>query len=248
MQTRYANIARELAEGIATGRYPVGSLMPPELELADEFAVSRSTIRAAMRELQATGLISRRKSIGTRVEAAGPPREQPGFFQAIGSVEEVQQFGAATIRRPVASTEIVADDDLGQRLGVRPGSKWLRISSLRLWRDRADDPPVCWTDVYVGADFSAGVLGRLDQTSGLISDLIEEISGRRILEIRQDIRAIAVSETLAEALKADGGSPGLEVRRQYLLSPSTLAEISISVYPGPRFTYSTRLTRNMTEQ
>lgn len=243
MQPRYADVARDLAEAIAAGRYPVGSLLPPEIALAEDLGVSRSTIRAAMRELQASGLISRRKSVGTRVEAAAPPHDQPGFFQAVGSIEEVQQFGDATIRRTVETAAIVADDALAARIGVRPGSRWLRVSSLRLWRDKLDDPPVCWTDVYAPEDFADGVRARLDATTGLISTLIEELSGRRILEIRQNIRAVPVPPDLAGPLRAVEGSAALEVRRQYVFGPGTLAEISLSIHPGDRFAYSTRLTR-----
>lgn len=243
MQPRYANVARQLAEAIASGRYPVGSLLPPEVALAEQLGVSRSTVRAAMRELQATGLISRRKSVGTRVEAIGPPAEQPGFFQAIGSIAEVQQFGDATVRRTIEVADEVADDALAVRLGVRPGSRWLRVSSLRLWRDRPDDPPVCWTDVYIADDFAEAVRNRLGETADLLSALIEETSGRRILEIRQQLRALPVPSELADPLRTNAGAAALEVRRQYLLGPSTLAEVSVSIHPGDRFAYSTRLTR-----
>ncbi|MGY3364202.1 DNA-binding GntR family transcriptional regulator [Bradyrhizobium sp. GM2.4] len=56
MVTRYAYVARALMQAIADGRHPVGSLLPNEFELAEQFTVSRSTIRAAMRELQASGI------------------------------------------------------------------------------------------------------------------------------------------------------------------------------------------------
>lgn len=243
MQTRYAHVARELAEAISTGRHPVGSLLPTEMELAEKFAVSRSTIRAAMQELQASGLVSRRKSVGTRVEAAGPPQDQPGFFQAVGGIEEVQQFGDATIRQMSEVCDEVADDDLARRLGVRPGSRWLRISSLRLWRDRSDDPPVCWTDVYIDASFSAEVRSRLEETTGLYSTLIEDLSGRRIQEIRQRIKAVALPAPQAGALRAETGSAAMELRRQYFLSAGSLAEVSVSLHPGDRFSYSTSLRR-----
>lgn len=240
---RYAHVAQTLTEAIRDGRYPVGSLLPPEVTLADQFGVSRSTVRAAMRELQATGLISRRKSVGTRVEAVSPPEDRPGFFQAVGSIEEVQQFGDATIRQTIETADEVADDALAAQLGAKPGSRWLRVSSLRLWRDRPGDPPVCWTDVYIADEFAKGLRARLDGTNDLLSALIEETSGRRILEIRQQIRALPVPPEMAEPLKTDAGSAALEVRRQYLISPGSLAEVSFSIHPGDRFSYTTRLTR-----
>lgn len=243
MHTRYAQVAHELTEAISSGRYPIGSLLPTEMELAEQFAVSRSTIRAAMQELQNTGLISRRKSVGTRVEASSPPQDRPGFSQAVGGIEEVQQFGDATIRQTAEVCDEVADDALARRLGVRPGSRWLRISSLRLWRDRPDDLPVCWTDAYIDASFSTKVRAHLEQTTGLFSTLIEELSGRRIQEIRQRIQAVSLPSTQACILQTKKGSPALEIRRQYFLSAASLAEVSISIHPGDRFTYSTALRR-----
>lgn len=243
MQPRYASVAKELSDAIASGLYPVGSILPPEITLAETMGVSRSTMRAAMRELQASGLISRNKSAGTRVEAARPPEAGRDFYQAIGSLEEVQQFGDATIRQTVEVTEIVADDALALQLGVRPGSRWLRISSIRLWRDMPGNLPACWTDAYIAADFATGVQNRLAGSKKLFSELIEETSGRRIQEIRQQIMAKPVPDVLAEPLKTEANAAALVVRRQYVVSQGTLAEVSWSVHPGDRFIHNTKLSR-----
>jgi DNA-binding GntR family transcriptional regulator len=56
----YAEIARELTEAIASGQYPVGTVLPTELELRDHYRTSRHTVRAALHELQQLGLVSRR--------------------------------------------------------------------------------------------------------------------------------------------------------------------------------------------
>ena len=44
-ETRYAQVARDLTDGIANGRFPVGSLLPTELELCEHYAASRHTVR-----------------------------------------------------------------------------------------------------------------------------------------------------------------------------------------------------------
>jgi DNA-binding GntR family transcriptional regulator len=75
----FADIARNLIEGIISGRFPVGSLLPTELELCAQYATSRHTIRAALHELQQLGLVSRRKNVGTRVESAEPTNEDEAF-------------------------------------------------------------------------------------------------------------------------------------------------------------------------
>ena len=56
------------AEGsIAEGLYPVGTRLPSEREMADEFGVSRVVIREAMRSLESRGLVDVRQGSGTFV-------------------------------------------------------------------------------------------------------------------------------------------------------------------------------------
>ncbi len=56
-----------LGEAIVTGRYPVGSLLPPEPSLCIELGVSRTVIREAVKSLIAKGLIVTGPKVGTRV-------------------------------------------------------------------------------------------------------------------------------------------------------------------------------------
>ncbi len=55
----FRSIARELEQQILSGALPVGSTLPSETSLADQFNVSRSTIREAIRLLEQTGIIRR---------------------------------------------------------------------------------------------------------------------------------------------------------------------------------------------
>ena len=68
-QPQYVLVAQRLIGDIASGRYPVGSLLPAELALCTQFGVSRHTIREAIRRLQERGLVTRQRGIGTSVKA-----------------------------------------------------------------------------------------------------------------------------------------------------------------------------------
>lgn len=59
-----------LGEAIVAGRYPPGNAVPPEPTLCDEFGVSRTVIREAIKSLVAKGLLSTGPKVGTRVLAA----------------------------------------------------------------------------------------------------------------------------------------------------------------------------------
>lgn len=56
-----------LGEAIVTGRYPVGSTLPPEPVLCEELGVSRTVIREAVKSLIAKGLLVTGPKVGTRV-------------------------------------------------------------------------------------------------------------------------------------------------------------------------------------
>ncbi|MFC9454431.1 GntR family transcriptional regulator [Streptomyces sp. NPDC056983] len=60
-------VAEELRARLADGTYPVGSLIPPQRELADRFHVSRDTVQRALKELAGEGWIESRQGSGSRV-------------------------------------------------------------------------------------------------------------------------------------------------------------------------------------
>jgi GntR family hexuronate regulon transcriptional repressor len=69
-QKLYQQIARQIAAAIAGGRYASGDKLPSERELADDFGVSRPTIRDAMIALEFQGLVVARQGSGVYVSAA----------------------------------------------------------------------------------------------------------------------------------------------------------------------------------
>lgn len=57
-------ISRELLKLIEAGKYPPGSKLPTEMELAAQFGVSRIPIREALSVLRAAGVINSRQGAG----------------------------------------------------------------------------------------------------------------------------------------------------------------------------------------
>jgi GntR family transcriptional regulator, transcriptional repressor for pyruvate dehydrogenase complex len=56
-----------LIDAVVDGRFPPGSLLPPERELAQAFEVNRATLRQALGRLEQVGLVRRRQGSGTVV-------------------------------------------------------------------------------------------------------------------------------------------------------------------------------------
>ena len=237
---RFRDIARILTEGIQSGRFPLGSFLPTELELVHQYGTSRHTVRAALRELEQLGLVSRRKNTGTRVESGLPTRS---FRPSLASVEDLVQFGQTHVRAVQSIEETTVDASLAKELGCAPGTRWLRISSLRLQGD-AKTAPIGWTNVYIDPAYSEIADAVRASPTTLVSSLIESRYGRRIAEIQQDTGAVAASATLAHALGVEVGKPMLKVVRRYLDTSGQLVEVSVSFHPPERFSVSMRLRRS----
>lgn len=242
-EPRYAQVARHLSSCIAAGDYAVGELLPTELELCDHYGVSRHTMRAAIAQLQESGLVSRRKKVGTRVEAATP---RAHYRQALASLDDLVQFGAAHEREVCRIEEVVLDRQLAKELDCPAGSRWLAIASLR--RDgAAPHLPIAWTVVYVdAARFDVAALADHVRAAPdvLVSSLLEARYGCRIAQVRQDIVGALVPASLAGPLQAPVGSPALKIVRRYIDADGELMDVSVTLHPAERYTLSMRLTRS----
>jgi GntR family transcriptional regulator len=236
----FADIARDLTEGIASGHYPVGSYLPTELELRDHYQTSRHTVRAALHELQQLGFVSRRKNAGTRVESAQPRND---FRPSLASVDDLVQFGSEHLRLVQSTEEVVATGKLAKTLQCSNGTHWLRVSSLRIDGNK-ESPPVGWTDVYIDPAYTEVAQAARAQPDTLISSLIEARYGRCIAEIQQGVRAVLVSQEMADRLQVAIGTAALEIVRRYLDAAGETFEVSISVHPAERFSVSMRLKRS----
>lgn len=73
----YLRIAEMLARDIAVGRLADGARLPPERDLAPDLEVSVGTLRKALAELEARGLLQRRHGSGNYVRRE--PRAAAGY-------------------------------------------------------------------------------------------------------------------------------------------------------------------------
>ena len=73
---KHRKISAQLETEITTGKYPAGARLPSEVQLVNQFGVSRPTVARALRDLEVKGLIERRAGSGTYVKTGGSQRNQ----------------------------------------------------------------------------------------------------------------------------------------------------------------------------
>ena len=69
---KYRQVYASLREYIEAGRWPEGSLIPTEIDIAKLFGVSRITVREALQILENENFISRQQGRGTIVKSTAP--------------------------------------------------------------------------------------------------------------------------------------------------------------------------------
>jgi GntR family transcriptional regulator len=239
-QHLHTRIADQLARDIAEGRFPLGSTLPTELELAAQFNVSRATVRTALTSLQARKLVSRRKNSGTRVEATTP---SGGYGATLTSLSDLVQWAKACERVVQSNEELVLDQELARELKCDPGSRWVRVQSLRFDGGKEGDP-VSWTDAYIDIRYAGALPLILGHPSVLMSEQLEQQFGLNLAVVEQEVTGCKINTDMAVALRTTTNSPGLKIARRYLTEGGKPALVTVSTHPADRFSIRTRLSRN----
>jgi len=76
-KSKHGEISRHLETEITSGKYGDGARLPSEVQLVNQFKVSRPTVARAFRDLEAKGLIERRAGSGTYVRNTSPTSGRP---------------------------------------------------------------------------------------------------------------------------------------------------------------------------
>jgi len=125
---RYLQVARTLRKEIVDGVYPVGSQLPTEHELCERFAVSRYTIREALRRLRDDNLVASRPRAGTLVV---PRPATNSYAQDVMSINDLLAFATGAPFTIESNAMVTIDDDLAARTGLDVGSEWLAVRGYR---------------------------------------------------------------------------------------------------------------------
>ncbi len=235
-QLRYVRLAQSLMRDIGAERYAVGGLLPTEAELCRQFGVSRHTVREALRRLREAGLVSRHQGVGTRVKAKATAVR---YVQSMASLSDLMQYAQNTRLVVGSAREVVAAGALCDLLRCKAGQHWLLFEGPR-FVGRAS-VPMAHTQVYIHPAYG-DIRRYVGSLKVPIYTLIEKHFDERIVEVRQEIGAVALSPKIARLLHVRSGTPGLSITRHYFAADDRLLEIAVNIHPSlERYRYSTRL-------
>ena len=109
----YQRVANSIVAEIRSGKYPRGERLPPERELAEEFGVSRPTVREAMIALEIRGIVEARRGSGIYVVEAAPP-ETNATEQDIGPFEVTEARRLFEGESAALAAAIITDEEIAK--------------------------------------------------------------------------------------------------------------------------------------
>lgn len=126
-KTTYREVMAEILRRITQGPWGPGVLLPNEVDLADEFGCSRTTINRALREVSDLGFLDRRRKAGTRVRLA--PIRAARFEMPIVRAE-VEKTGAVYRYQLLHCETVAAPAWVQARMTLATGATVVHVTCL----------------------------------------------------------------------------------------------------------------------
>lgn len=232
----YFQVADHLRSKMESGTLIPGDRLPPETELAEGYDVSRHTIREALRYLKSRGYIESRQGKGSVVrDRTRNLRINP----VIGSINDLLQFAAETVLKPVSVAGETAAGEVAELLNVDRGTEVLRISALRCNRN---GEAFGVTNVYVPKVLAGGLSSETVHDVPIYAQ-IEKNIGIEVIGVEQRITAVDADQTVADYLGIEIGEPMLRLARLYYEEGGRPVEFAESFHPSSDYEYILHLRK-----
>lgn len=230
----YHQLAAQLKHAVSSGTLPKGSFLGNELDLAEQWQVSRPTVRRAIQELVDDGLLVRRRGVGTQV--VNDQVRRP--FSLSSLYDDLQAAGRTPSTDIVELGHVTPDDEVAALLGVPLGSVVLHIVRRRC----ADGLPLAIVTNWLLPDVADDLTHELLIDNGLYAILRER--GVRPHYARQRLGAKAATADEAEQLGIAVGAPLVTLHRVMQDDTGRVIEVADTVYDAAHYSVEMSVVEN----
>ena len=234
---KYLQISTWLTELVQTGRYKAGEKLPSEVELSKTCGVNRNTLRQAISELTATGLLRKEKGTGTFVNNPSTSGLKHKL-ERISSFKDMLGQSSLKAKTNVISKRIEnADDHVADALFLGSSKKVIAIKRVRA----GNGTPYIYEESYLPADMFDGIL-ELDLT-GSMYEIISEHFNIVLARSKQTISAVNLILKIAKILKVPVNSAAIFAESLTFDNKSIPIELLYSYCRGDKYTLEIELGR-----
>ncbi|HEV2580056.1 MAG TPA: GntR family transcriptional regulator [Ktedonobacteraceae bacterium] len=235
----YHQLKQVLREQIERGDYRPGDRLPSEPELIRQYGISRITVRQALDELEAEGLIVRRHGKGTYVAER---RIEHELVRLTDFMEDMQQASQHPSSRVLAFVHEPASPPIASALHLKEKTEVVRVDRLRL----ADERPMACDTTWLPLRFGTLLVG-IDLTQETIYHLLETRYAIPVVSGTFSITATTATNHQADLLEMPAGDALLLIQRISYTTGGEPVYVQDRYYRPDRVQYRVMLRRHNNE-
>ena len=234
---KYLQISSWLRESILLGRYETGEKIPSEIELAQMCDVSRNTLRQAIGELTANGMLRKAKGLGTFVTASEPVALRRKLDRISSFGQELNKTGVLEKTRILKKGYELPSKHVERNLALNAGSRVIAVRRLRT----GDDIPLIYEETYLPVDLFDGILD-MDLT-GSMYEIFTRKYGVALTRCEQVIRAVNINQKIAGLLGLHVNSAALYMESVTYNDRNIPVEVLCCYFRGDKYGFEVELGR-----
>ncbi len=236
----YYQVETVLRNKILSGELPPTFTLPSEDALAEEYQVSRITIRQALSLLEKDGLVVRKRGKGTFVSEKAAIPQSPKWN---GSMEDLILMGIKTTTDVLDMSDIDPPEIIKKRLKLAEGTQVLRIEKIRL----VEQSPFSHVVNYLPADIGRKIT-RDDLAIKPLLMILEDNLGLVAARAVQTVEATIADSRTASLLEIRVGDPLLKVERVVYGPDRRPIEYVSVLYRADRYFFTVKLKRKRSKK
>ena len=202
----YREVRRRITDAIDSHEWRPGEAIPSEKKLCARYGVSMGTLRKAVDELTASGVLVRKQGLGTFVARHSQDRYLFSFFHLVGR-DGRKEYPGVSFRRFEA---VPADRFAAEVLAVKVGTRLYHLSNVLSLRGRVTS----LDEIYLPAALFPGMTEqRLRDRKTTLYQMYQDEFDITVVRASERVRGFMATRSQAQILQTDVGAPLLEIIR-----------------------------------
>lgn len=201
----YYQVKQYVRSNVENGLWTPGQLVPSETELVKLFGLARGTVRRALKELVAEGIIIQKQGRGTFV---AQPKVTQGFTRLSGFSADMRRMGRSPEARVLEVQMVSAAPKIANALRLAEGDRVVQLKRLRL----ADGEPMNLETVSLPPRLFPNLLEE-DLSGQSLYALITEKYKIPIIKTTEYVESIVLDAAQAKLLGVAPKSPAIRLER-----------------------------------
>ncbi|MFP2238044.1 GntR family transcriptional regulator [Pseudescherichia vulneris] len=226
---RYRQIADTLRDRVQRGELKPGDALPTESALQEEFAVSRVTVRQALKQLTQEAIIESIQGSGSYVKEE---RVNYDIYQLTSFYEKLADRNVDTHSDVRVFEAIDASHELAATLEVAEGAKIWHVKRVRFIKQKPVTLEETWMPLTLFPDLTWEVMENSKY------HFIEQVKKLVIDRSEQEIVPIMPSAEMASLLSLDASQPILEKISRGFLSDGRVFEYSRNAFKSDDYKFT----------